>query len=920
MLDTMFRNGGERKLAEVDLRELIAEVRQERDALVSEREAFRAEIAAANGAVAKLARTNKVLDELGAKVDSTMRKVDGLADVAASYDERARRLEKLDQRVATLVAQLSEGEKAARELLAPEGQLSQHRKALAELGGTASAAQAELNAMRTESEQLAKVQEQLHRSTADVREAVQGLTQFDDKLGELRATEAQLRQEVAAARDVARDARVDAETAAAAAKEVSSRFESLAQLQELSKDTEKRIAGLHSLAEHVLFKVNSLETQKHAVDHATAETARLNQMVWAMDQQMAKLNEGQEKMQQAEQVVERIEQLARTVAQDLAAATAGREQFQRETQRMNGEGRALLESLRATAERLALEKAEYSGFEERLQTLSKSLTETETRMQAVQATDDRFSEMLQKADGLKKVFTDLRTESEDLARKQSTLNQLGEQLGQVEVQARRTAAQHASLKSSMSELEAMRADVTALHLSYADAARLRDSLAQDRQAMEAFAERTTAMIGRTPEIETRLQTLLDQMGQLEQGSVAANRLGESTRMLQEGLERVSSRLDFVANVGERVQALFAITGDVERKMGELSARRVEAEGLTQQCDSLSKQIALAHQQLEGLSSQQALLLPLAADVERLGRELQDTRTAMAAMKKDEAQALEQRSRLSAQVELATRQAADSVEQLRQLQLLGDSLAHVSGRSEGLMAELAQVQARQRDALAQVTLTEEQLQRAEAGLRQIEQRHALLTNTEKQVSVFESRLGELSLMAESLDKRMKSLADRESVVLAVKAEVDGIRQLASRSKGDLQFVAEHRQDVSDLRHKVDELLSRIGDTDGKIELIESWRKKVDEVHVHAQDVNNLLGEVQGTLENLSEQRVVIDDVGEKLARLDFTVQEAQNTLARLDTSAQESQNTLRTLQREREVAERVAASIKILRARGTTTPA
>jgi len=55
-----------------------------------------------------------------------------------------------------------------------------------------------------------------------------------------------------------------------------------------------------------------------------------------------------------------------------------------------------------------------------------------------------------------------------------------------------------------------------------------------------------------------------------------------------------------------------------------------------------------------------------------------------------------------------------------------------------------------------------------------------------------------------------------------------------------------------------------------------------------------------LEMLSGQRAVIDDVGEKLARLEFTVQDAQNTL--------------RALQREREVAERIEQGIKALRAR------
>ena len=52
--------------------------------------------------------------------------------------------------------------------------------------------------------------------------------------------------------------------------------------------------------------------------------------------------------------------------------------------------------------------------------------------------------------------------------------------------------------------------------------------------------------------------------------------------------------------------------------------------------------------------------------------------------------------------------------------------------------------------------------------------------------------------------------------------------------------------------------------------------------------------------LAEFLAGLEPLGEKLARLDFTVQEAQNTL--------------RALQREREVAERIEQGIKALRTR------
>ena len=135
--------------------------------------------------------------------------------------------------------------------------------------------------------------------------------------------------------------------------------------------------------------------------------------------------------------------------------------------------------------------------------------------------------------------------------------------------------------------------------------------------------------------------------------------------------------------------------------------------------------------------------------------------------------------------------------------------------------------------------------------------------------------------------------------AVKAEVEGVHQISSRSKADLQFVTDHRAEVTDLRAKVEDLLGRVDDTDEKIVAIDARRKMVEEVQTRANAITNLLDDINVNLEMLGEQRAVIDHVGEKLARLDFMVQEAQNTL--------------RALQREREMAERIEQGIKALRA-------
>ncbi len=377
-------------------------------------------------------------------------------------------------------------------------------------------------------------------------------------------------------------------------------------------------------------------------------------------------------------------------------------------------------------------------------------------------------------------------------------------------------------------------------------------------------------------------------------------------------------MQLVEKVESRVNELFALTTEVERRMSEQAGRRAEIDALAHQCESLGTRMGFAQQQLEGLSAQQARLSPLTEEVSRLGEELRGSQRALEAMKRAEATALEQQGRLAGLIEHGLRQAAETSDRLRQVQAMSQDLAHVTTRSDEVMSQLTQVQSRQRDVLSQVTLTEAQMQRAEAMSRQLDHRRSLLVHTEKALSSFESRLADLDRHANGLELKMKSLADREALVQAVKAEVDGIRQISSHSKADLLYVAEHRKDVSDIRVKVEDLLGRIGDTDEKIELIESWRRNVEEARASALAVTSMFSDMQGTLESLSEQRVVIDDVGEKLARLDFTVQEAQNTLSRLDTSAQEAQNMLRTLQREREVAERVEKSIKAVRA-GSSRP-
>ncbi len=893
MLDTIFKSAGERRQDQDDLRTLVAQARDERVALGTL-------LAQVGGASAKLARTSQALDTLGEKADGVAQKVDKLSSLAAGFDKRLKSFDQLDKRVAELMNQVAEAKRVAEAFTAPDGELQQHRQALDAMAAQAREAQASLGDLRTEGDKLGELRQQLRQSSAEVGSAVDGVAALKGELEALRALEAGLRQDMQGLHETARTARADSAAAAQAATEVEGKLESFAQLQELSKGTEKRLASLNALAEHVSHKAKALETQKHTVEHAVVEATRLNEMVWTMDAQIAKLAAGNEQMQRTEEALARMEELAQTTTHELAAASTAREAFMRESARLESQGLTLSEYLRSTIERLSVEKGEVDAFDQRLKSLSLAVGESEARVQGVLAKDDALSAMQQRTDALTKAFAILMAEAGELARKQSEVDSLADQLTQIDVLSKRTAVQHEGLMQSQQQVDTVRRELAEFHKAHAEALQLRDKLAVDRAALEALGERTATMLGRTPEIETRLDAVLGKMGLVDVGAQSAARLAELAGELDGQLTRVGARMQLVDRLEERVNGLHVVTTDVERKLADQLQRRAEMESLKGLCDTLATQVVDAQQKLDGVTAQQSRLLPINGQVAALMHTLEKSQQLVEAIKKDDAAVHEQQARFAELVEQGKALSAQTTERLKQVQAVSDDLGRAAALKEEVLTELAHVQARQRDAVAQTDAAEDQIKRAEVVVKQLEQRRTQLLHTEKNIAAFEGRLNDLDRGAEAVEVKIKALADREALVQAVKGEVENIRQISSRSKADLQFVAEHRNDVTDLRAKIDDLLGRVVETDGKITQIEARRKTVEEVETRANAITHMLGDINVNLEMLSEQRSVIDHVGEKLARLDFTVQEAQNTL--------------RSLQREREVAERIEQGIKALRTR------
>src|SRR5256885_13061806 len=186
----------------------------------------------------------------------------------------------------------------------------------------------------------------------------------------------------------------------ATVKDVENKLGPLARLHELSQSTDERLSALNALAEHVSHKAKALETQQQAVEHAVVQANRVNEMVWAMDVQIGKLNEGLKQSVKAEETITKIEKLSEETDQRMDAAAKLNTEVGRETAKLQKESTILLEAVRTELNTLSFKKKEFEAFDERLGTLQSSVGDAESRMEALAAKDKNLVALTQKVEGL----------------------------------------------------------------------------------------------------------------------------------------------------------------------------------------------------------------------------------------------------------------------------------------------------------------------------------------------------------------------------------------------------------------------------------------------------------------------------------------------------------------------------------------
>ncbi|MDQ3169165.1 MAG: hypothetical protein M3Q55_03365, partial [Acidobacteriota bacterium] len=374
MLDAIKRMGTGNKQSAGELQDLIAAAREERAALsvmLTQVQLHGAKVAAAGSAV-------QAVEEKAAKA---VGRIDELSSKIGAIDGQIQSLATIDARVKTLADAVTQAER----LMAPDGELVRQRQAVQQLSGEALKTQASLETLRKEQEALDGLRDELRQSTAGLKDSHDRAVALMGEVEQLKTTAVQIAQDQAKVRESARETKDDTAATYEVVKEVEKKLGSLTKLQEMSRTTEERISALNTLAEHVSQKAKLLENQKHTIEHAIVESNRLNELVWNMDVQVAKLNEGTKTAARVEETVERIEKLSRETAAQLDMGIKSRDAFGVELARLDKERVSLADFVRRHEEKVDASRRELDQVDSRVRGLQTSALELEKAHEALAA-------------------------------------------------------------------------------------------------------------------------------------------------------------------------------------------------------------------------------------------------------------------------------------------------------------------------------------------------------------------------------------------------------------------------------------------------------------------------------------------------------------------------------------------------------
>jgi chromosome segregation protein len=881
-----FMNGGDAVAVAEDLDTQIArahDVRQTLEALV----------ALAQGHLAQIPAVNASMEEGERRAADLVQRLDTLAGRVNDFDKIRRQTETFETRVVTL-------EERVEQALARERQLDEHRSAIEEMVSLARNAGETLERLNQESAAFIQLEGRLPGLRKEFQPLFDQQATLKSDLDALRTGLVTLTQDAEAGRESALKARAHAVKATEIVTDLERKLEPLAQVSALSKDTDAHLRTLNALSEHVAAKTKALEDQQSVVERALVESRRVHEMVWEMENQLKKLDEGSKRAARVEETLTNLQRVQAATTTTLEEASRGRENFRREVDQQEREAQRLIETVRRQLDQFAGNKQEIETVHERLRLIQSGIAAAETRVEAVSMQERELGQLLERIQNIAATVQELTVSAESLQRKQSSLGPLEERLDALEGAAKRTQWQFESLAEHRKDLDTLKSEIQTVHTTYEQTATLLDKLRTDKREVEVFLDKAGSFMAQASQFENKVDALIAQIVHAETSAAQTTSVGQAVDDLAVRLGALEPRTRIVEDLEGRLNALNALSSDVDRRLGEQLAARADLESFTVVCEGIAAQVTDAQQKIAAVNAARTELEPTIDRLAMLQQDLEHARVALQALQRDDDTLAAQDRRLTELSESSRALSVEAAQRLETVQGLHQELDRAGALREQLVAELAQIQKQQRDTFAQIEAADDQFSRLDALWKKLDQRRSQLTEAEQRLGQVDGRMDELRHLADVMDRKIQGIAEREQVVEAVRRGIEGVHALGQKSQADLDAIAERRAEITRAASEMDRLRDSLAATHERIVAIENRRHVVDDVQRKADTITNILGDVQITLDSVSEQKAMVDHVFAELARIEYLVQEARGTM--------------RALQTERDVAQRIVENVRQIHAR------
>ena len=634
-------------------------------------------------------------------------------------------------------------------------------------------------------------------------------------------------------------------------------------VQHTVSDLERKIATLRALGETVTQKAAALDAQREAVERALAQAEQLERAMRTVDTGVRQQQENEKSLRKLNDQVNGLASLHESVLERSSEIS----QLQRDTDSQIRATRqdlgTLTDQTKKAVERFEFESRGLESVNQRVVDLRSALTDSENRIQGVNAATHTANELTSQTRALAAHVQTLTEEVGRVDQEYDRLNAIRSELDSTEQKAREASTQVEQFLESQPALERGLRDLS--ELSGANAL-VKDALEQTKlthdeisRVRETQSETRSWLAG----VEQSVAELKDKVAELNQIAPTVDVVQKQAKLASESVAALELRREFVDDLLRRMADLGSLTARLEERDRQLQARMETAE---QQLVGLSAHAAEAERLSQNIST-------VSSHVSEAGRRADEVGKTVAtvAARCESVEALAERTRaLGPELEQrhnAIREATENLERASELRKdAADAAQQMKEQAKKLTTSLA--------------TTGEQLHAMGALTQELEDRATRLQSVEKRLISFEDRLGKWDTIETQLEHSLEQLAVRQGTVETLRADFDRMFALAEKTVTSVREITAAAREVEESRKLLAEVQGRLGEIKDSAKALDERKRQMVKAEERLARAEALLLEVRSGVETLEGQKAIIDQAVEKTGSLRFLLKQADSRISEL----------------------------------------